>query len=153
MDRIARNVGPGLVAGAIGTAVMTVSSTVEAKLRGRDASTTPADAARTVLGIEKFDSDAAEQRFSQLVHWGYGTAWGMARGVLRVIGLGPRAASLGHFALVYGGEQVLLPALDVTPPATQWGAEEVAIDLFHHVVYVTATALAFEWLRRQGGAR
>lgn len=150
MDRIARSIGRGLVAGLLGTAAMTVSSTVEAKLRDRAGSTAPADAAERVLGIDDFDSDAAEQRFSQLVHWGYGTAWGAARGLLRALGLGPRAATAAHFAVVYGGEQALLPALGVAPPATQWGAEEVGIDALHHTVYVLATATAFEWLRRRG---
>ena len=31
---------------------------------------------------------------------------------------------------------------------TQWGREEVAIDVFHHLVYVSAAALAFELLDR-----
>lgn len=148
MDRIARNVGRGLVAGLVGTAAMTVSSTLEAKARGRAGSTAPADAARTVLGIEKFTDDEAEQRFSRLVHWGYGTGWGVARGLLRALGLRSRAASIGHFALLYGSEQVILPGLDVAPPATEWGATEVAIDAWHHVVYVVATAVAFERLAR-----
>lgn len=146
MDRIAHAIGRGLLAGLVGTAAMTVSSTLEAKARNRAASTAPADAARAVLGIEKFSSDAAEQRFSQLVHWGYGTGWGVGRGLLRTLGLSRRAASIGHFVLVYGSEQVLLPRLDVAPPATEWGATEVTIDAWHHVVYVAATAVAFEWL-------
>lgn len=150
MDRIARNIGRGLVAGLLGTVAMTASSTLEAKLRGRGASTAPADAAKRVLGIDSFDSDAAEQQFSQLVHWGYGTAWGAVRGLLRAFGLGPRAATGAHFALVYGGEQVMLPALGVAPPATQWGAEEVGVDALHHAVYVLATATTFERLRSRG---
>jgi hypothetical protein len=45
-------VGKGLVAGAIGTAAMTVSSTVEMKRRGRKPSDVPARAAGKVLGVE-----------------------------------------------------------------------------------------------------
>src|SRR5215211_2899981 len=70
-------IGRGLVAGAIGTAAMTVSSTLEQKARGREASTAPADAAMKVLGIEGFCDDAARNRFSTLVHWAYGTSWGV----------------------------------------------------------------------------
>ena len=40
----------------------------------------------------------------------------------------------------------MLPALEVAPPFVFWGKEEVAIDLFHHLVYVTATAVAYELL-------
>ena len=52
---IAAAVGKGLFAGAAGTAVMTASSTLEAKLRGRGASTTPAQAASKALGVEPKD--------------------------------------------------------------------------------------------------
>jgi hypothetical protein len=40
----------------------------------------------------------------------------------------------------------MLPALGVAPPITRWSKEEVAIDLFHHVVYATATGIAYELL-------
>ena len=45
----------------------------------------------------------------------------------------------------------MLPALDVTPPLTEWGAEETAIDTFHHLAYVTATGLAYTLLDRGYG--
>jgi hypothetical protein len=41
---------------------------------------------------------------------------------------------------------VTLPALDVAPPAIFWGKEEIAIDGFHHLIYATATGLAYELL-------
>ena len=43
-------------------------------------------------------------------------------------------------------EQVMLPALEVAPPVTMWGREEVAIDGFHHLVYATATGISYELL-------
>ena len=72
---LANGIGKGIVAGAAGTAAMTVSSTIEAKLRGRAFSTAPAQAATKALGIEQFDDGSAYARFSNLVHWGYGTGW------------------------------------------------------------------------------
>jgi hypothetical protein len=142
---LASTIGKGLVAGAAGTAAMTVSSTVEAKLRGREFSTAPAKAAQKLLGIREFTSPAAEARFSNLVHWGYGTGWGVARALLgRMLGAG--SADAAHFGAVWGSALVMLPALDVAPPAWRWGAEEVAIDVFHHAVYVTATGIAYELL-------
>ena len=56
----------------------------------------------------------------------------------------PSAATATHGAAVYGAAQVSLPALDVAPPAIFWGKEEVAIDAFHHLVYATATGIAYE---------
>jgi hypothetical protein len=41
---------------------------------------------------------------------------------------------------------VTLPALDVAPPSIFWGATEIAIDAFHHLVYALATGFAYEAL-------
>ena len=123
---------------------MTVSSTLEAKLRGRAASSAPARATAKVLGIKAFDSDLAQARFNDLSHWGYGTGWGVVRGLLAATGMPPRAATAAHGAAIYGAAQVTLPALEIAPPSIFWGAEEVAIDAFHHAVYAPATGLAYE---------
>jgi hypothetical protein len=144
---VAGAVGKGLAAGAVGTAAMTVSSTLEARLRGRPPSTAPAKAAAKVLGVTP-DSDAAAARFSTLVHWGYGTGWGAVRGLLAAAGLGPLAATTGHLASVWGSELVMLPTLGVAPPVQEWGAKEVAIDGFHHAVYAASTGLAYLLLDR-----
>lgn len=146
--RLAENVGKGLAAGLFGTAAMTVSSTLEMKIRDRTASNAPAHAASEVLDIDDFRSDEAEQRFGQLVHWAYGTGWGAARGALGTF-LHPLLADAAHLGTVWGAEQVMLPALDVAPPATEWGAEEVAVDAWHHLVYVAATGVAYRWLDRR----
>jgi hypothetical protein len=146
MTRIADSIGRGLVAGLAGTAAMTVSSTLEARIRGRAASSAPARATAKLLGIKEFDSALAQARFNDLSHWGYGTAWGVVRGLLAAAGLSPRAATASHGLAVYGAAQVTLPALDVAPPAIFWKKEEIAIDLFHHVVYATATGVAYRLL-------
>src|SRR4051794_24800458 len=148
LSGFAASIGRGLVAGAIGTAAMTVSSTLEQKARGREASTAPADAAMKVLGIEGFCDDGAKSRFSNLVHWGYGTGWGVPRTLLDRAGLGTAAATAAHGGALWGSEQVMLPALGVAPPLWEWGAAEVAIDAGHHVVYAVATSVAYEALRR-----
>jgi hypothetical protein len=48
---LASSIRKGLFAGTIGTAAMTVSSTLGIKARGRAASMAPADAAGKVLGV------------------------------------------------------------------------------------------------------
>src|SRR3954469_14667133 len=149
IDKLATSIGKGLVAGVAGTAAMTVSSTVEAKLRGRPFSTAPADAAAKVLGIKEFSSEAAHSRFSNLVHWGYGTGWGIPRAVLGMNGRGATRATAAHLAALWSSEQVMLPALSVAPPITFWGREEIAIDGLHHAVYALSTGLAYELLRRR----
>lgn len=148
LGAVAAAVGKGLAAGLAGTAAMTVSSTLEAKLRGREGSTAPARAASAVLGVAPVD-ERGEARFNTFVHWAYGTGWGAVRGLLAAVGLDGVAAAVAHLAVVWGGEQVVLPATGAAPPATKWGATEVAIDLWHHVVYALATSVAFAWLDRR----
>jgi hypothetical protein len=143
-NTLAGAIGKGLVAGFAGTAAMTLSSTLEAKLRGRAPSSAPARATTKVLGIKEFEDDIAKARFNDLSHWGYGTGWGVVRGLLGATGMTPKAATAAHGAAIYGSAQVTLPALDVAPPAIFWPKEEIAIDAFHHVVYATATGLAYQ---------
>ena len=140
-------VGRGLFAGAAGTVAMTVSSTLEAKLRERGSSSAPADAAGKVLGVQPRDEDG-QARFSNIVHWSYGTSWGAARGLLHAAGLDGAGATALHFAAIWGGAQVMLPALDVAPPPWKSPPAEIAIDAFHHAVYATVTGIAFAALER-----
>ena len=140
---VADAVGKGLVAGFAGTAAMTVSSTLEAKLRGRAPSSAPARATAKVLGIKEFEDDIARARFNDLSHWGYGTGWGVVRGLLAATGMTPKAATAAHGAAIYGTAQVTLPALEIAPPAIFWPKEEIAIDAFHHAVYAAATGAAY----------
>ena len=145
VDTLSTAIGRGLVAGLAGTAAMTISSTLEARLRGRSFSTAPARATAKVLGIHEFDSELAQARWNDLSHWGYGTGWGVLRGLLGATPMSPRAATVAHGAAIYGAAQVTLPALDIAPPSIFWGAKEIAIDALHHAVYATATGLAY-WL-------
>jgi hypothetical protein len=145
---IASAIGKGLVAGFAGTAAMTMSSTLEARIRGRAPSSAPARATAKMLGIKEFEDDIAKARFNDLSHWGYGTGWGVVRGLLGATGMSPRAATTAHGAAVWGSAQVTLPALDVAPPSVFWGAGEVAVDAFHHAVYATATGAAYELIDR-----
>jgi hypothetical protein len=144
---VAADFGKGLFAGVAGTAAMTVSSTMEMKLSGRPASQTPADTAEEILQVEPEDEDS-EARFSNLVHWGYGTGWGGVRGLLASTGLPGPTATLAHLGLVWGAEQVVLPTLNVLAPVFKYGGKTTATDLLHHTVYAAATGLAYAYLDR-----
>lgn len=146
--RLTAALGRGLLSGLAGTAVMTVSSTLEAKLSGRGASTTPADAVENVARIQPAD-ERGEQRLNTLAHWGYGTGWGLARGALDLAGARGPVASALHFAAVLGTEQALLPALGVAKPTPAYGAAATATDTLHHAVYAGATGLAYDLLARR----
>lgn len=145
LGTVACDIGKGLFAGLVGTLAITASQTVEMQIRHRPPSTSPADAAGKVLGVAP-TGDAEKKRFSQIVHFGYGTAWGGVRGLLAAAGLKGFPALLAHFAAVYGTALVMLPALKVAPPVSEWGAEEIAVDALHHLVYAAATNAAYERL-------
>jgi hypothetical protein len=131
---------------------MTVSSTLEAKLRSRAPSTAPARATAKALGIASFEDAVAQARFNDLSHWGYGTGWGIVRGRLDAVGLPPGKATAAHGAAVWGSEQDMLPALDIAPPSVFWPKEEIAIDAFHHAVYALGAGIAYELLRSRNGS-
>lgn len=151
-SNLASAIGKGLLAGMAGTAAMTVSSTLEAKLRGRVPSSAPARATAKVLGITEFEDDIARARFNDLSHWGFGTSWGLLRGLLGATGMPGRTATAIHGAAVYGNSQLMLPALDIAPPSIFWPKQEIAIDAFHHAVYALATGVAYELLNGRNGA-
>ena len=142
---VAADVGKGLFAGVVGTAAMTVSSTLEMKIRDRPGSSAPAEAAGKVLGVEP-KGEEEQARFSNMVHWSYGRSWGAVRGLIGAAGLEGPGAAAAHLGVVWGTEQVMLPALGVAPPFWRWGVKEVAIDTLHHLVYASATSVAYSFL-------
>ena len=130
----------------MGTAAMTVSSTVEMDARGRDPSTAPGREANRLLGLVGVPELKGPPLhvLSDLTHWLYGTAWGVVIWLLvDGAGLSLAVAGLLFLLIVWGSEQVQLPLLGIAPPGWKWGATEVLIDLWHHLVYVAATVGAW----------
>jgi hypothetical protein len=126
---------------------MSLSSTIEAKLRHRAPSTAPAAAAAKLLGVQPQGEQQAK-RFAAIVHWAYGTGWGVVRGLLGCTGLPAPVASAVHLAVLWGSEQVMLPALKVAPPLTEQDGTEIAIDAWHQFTYAATAGAAYEALNR-----
>ena len=135
---------------------MTVSSTLEARLRHRAASTAPARATAKALGIADVRGRHRPGALQRPLALGLRHRLGRrARAARRRRGLAPARATAAHGAAIWGSAAVTLPALDIAPPFIFWGKQEVAIDLFHHTVYAVATGLAYELVaggRRNGHA-
>ncbi len=149
---VAGAMGKGLVAGVAGTVLMTLSSTIEMKLTGRAASSAPADAAAKVLGGAAA-GEAERARFSNVVHWAYGTSWGAVRGLVGVAGLTGPPAAAAHFAVVWGSDLVMLPALGVAPPVREWGAKALLTDACHHLACACGAGLVYGALDRRSCTR
>lgn len=145
---LSKSLGTGLLAGLAGTAAMSLSSRLEERVLGRHTFEPPAETAKHALGIERFESPAAEARFDALARWGYGAGWGLLHGVLRAVGLPPAAAGLGLHGAVWGSALALLPTHDVAPPVFMRPRKDVASEVWHHVVYAAATGIAFERIAR-----
>lgn len=140
-----RDVPAALLAGLAGTAAITLSQMLEQKLSGREESRTPAKGAERATGVEP-ESDAAEARLSNVTHWAYGTGLGASLVALRRVDEPARSALF--FAGVWGLALALESFANPEEPVTEWGAQALATDLGHHIVYAGAATLAFALLQR-----
>ncbi len=144
-QRILAAIGRGLIAGLAGTAAITISSTIEMKLRKRPASTTPGKVGGKVLGVKPRNQEGMK-RFSNAIHWDYGMSWGLFLTVTDLLGMQQTPASIAHFATVWGAALAILPAADAAKPITEWSTEEIAIDILHHALYAAAAGLTYNAL-------
>ena len=141
LEGVARVVGRGLVAGAIGTAAITAAQAIAAKATNGGESHAPAEAAEKVVGIHA-DGPEERKRLNVGVHWAYGTLLGLPRSLMSALGMGGPSATMLHFGLVWGGAMAMLPSLDLAPPPWRWGAGELAKDGAMHAVYAVAAGAA-----------
>jgi len=138
-------IGRGIVAGLAGTAVMTVAQMIEMKISGRQPSDTPYKAVSKVFGIDaKTDQD--KEKLSNIIHWVYGSCWGIPRGLLAEFGVEGAAGTGAHFAAVWGKEVVMLPSLGVAEPITKWAPKAIAQDMLFHAVYAVTVGLVADAL-------
>lgn len=149
---MASNAGLGLVAGAAGTAAMTVAQMVEMRISGRTSSSTPAEAIERLAGVEPKDDDA-EERLATVMHWVYGTGLGALRGALGGLRVPPKLADSMFFATVWGAPMAYLPSLELAPPVTEWPKEQLTVDAMHHLVYAAVVGVVFRWLGRPSTTR
>jgi len=135
--------GVGVLAGLAGTTAITISQLIEMKLTKRQPSKAPVKAVSKVLDV-KPTKKGKKNKVAQEIHWTYGTAWGMARGLITLAGLKGWPATLAHFAAITGTALTLLPKLDIAPPVTEEDPKTVAIDTLHHAIYAIAAGLAYD---------
>ena len=92
--RMLTGAGKGLVAGAVGVAVMTLGEKVEQAFTHRPNSFVPAHTLERLLGLPT-KPDGQRRGFNLAMHWGQGIALGALRGVMAEGGLcGPRASAM-----------------------------------------------------------
>ena len=143
LSEFAGSIGKGLIAGAAGTIAITISQMIEMKITKRKPSSEPADAAEKVLDV-KPETPEDKQKFSKEVHWAYGSAWGIPRGVLGLFGLKGLPATAIHFATVYSTALIMPTQLKVAPPLKEWTPKEFAVDALHHAMYAVVAGLVYD---------
>ena len=135
-------IGKGLIAGFAGTIAMTISQKLEMKITGRKPSNAPVKAVKKVLHIHPDENNA--DKFSNEVHYTYGSVNGVLRGLLSLAGITGFAATSVQLAAIWGTAITIEPKLELAPPVTQWKPKDIAIDIFHHAVYAIVTGFVFD---------
>ncbi len=144
-DEIGGAIGKGLIAGLAATAAITISQMIEMKITKRKPSDAPVKVASEITGIKPANA-AQKQKVAQEIHWAYGTAWGLARGLIALTGLKKLPAALVHFSAVWGASMIMLPKFKVAPPVTKEKPGAIAIDGLHHAVYALTAGLVYDAL-------
>ena len=139
--------GRGLIAGLAATLAITLSMRIERKISKKPVSFAPGDAASKALSIE---ATGREQwgKFSNEVHWTYGTVWGVGRGLLSLFSLNGWKATVVHFAAIYYTAITIEPDFEVAPPINEWTKKEIAVFAFHHLVYAMVAGLVFDSINK-----
>jgi hypothetical protein len=136
----------GMVAGAVGTAAMTLSETLEMRLTGRKGSNVPGQVGAHLLPGSDPDSAADVERLNAATHWTHGIGMGALRGALDLAGVRGPQATAAHFALLWGGDAALYNALGIAEVPWRWETSELATDMLHKGVYAAVTGAVYDAL-------
>jgi hypothetical protein len=143
-----------VLAGAAGTATMTLAYAAER--RARPAAGGPLDyddslvPGRIVAGIMHLGhvTDREDRDLGLLLRWGYGSAFGLAHGLLHRRVREPWAAA-AHGGMLMTATLTLFPVLGRTPPPWRWGPAVLATSVGTHVAYVLAVAVSDDVMLRR----
>ncbi|SRR6185312_1631153 len=145
--KIGSAIGKGLIAGLAGTAAITLSMKIERMITKKPTSFAPGDAASKALGIEASDREQWP-KFSNEVHWTYGTIWGIGRGLLSAAGMKDGPATAIHFAAIFYTALTIEPDFEVAPPINEWSKKEIAVFALHHIIYSAVAGRVFDAINK-----
>jgi hypothetical protein len=143
-----------IIAGAAGTATMTLAYAAEHRLRPKvkgpldyDDSLVPGEIVANILHLPHV-TGREENELGLGLRWSYGSAFGIWHGLLK------RRAPEPWASLAFGGTLItatltLFPLLGRTPPPWRWPPSVLATCLFTHAAYTGAVAVVDDKL---GGA-
>lgn len=135
-----------VIAGAAGTATMTLAYASERRLRKRakgpldyDDSLVPGQIVASVMHLPHV-TDREEHELGLMLRWSYGSAFGLLHGELRRRAVPEPWASAAFGGTLITATMTLFPLLGRTPPPWRWPAAMLATSLGTHAAYVLAVA-------------
>ena len=144
---IGRGIRTGVIAGVVGTAVMTVSEKLEQRLTGRPNSFIPAHTLERMLGL-KTEPDDQRQWLQWVAHWGVGILPAALRGVMAEGGMRGPLASAMFFVTRVTTDETMENVTGVGKPPWSWPTKLGAVDLGHKAVYAFATGAVADKLAK-----
>src|SRR3954454_20731546 len=142
-----------VMGGTAGTTTMTLAYALERRLRPRtrgpldyDDSLVPGKIVASVMHLPPA-TDNEDHKLGVALRWSYGSAFGIAHGLLRRRLPEPLASAV-FGGLLMSATLSLFPLLGRTPPPWRWPADVLATSVGTHAAYVTAVAVVDDAVRR-----
>jgi hypothetical protein len=145
-----------VLAGTAGTAALTICYAAERRLRPRhvgpldyDDSLVPGHIVASIMRLPHVTAREVQQLGTAL-RWGYGSAFGLAHGLLRRRVREPAASAI-FGGILMGATLSLFPLIGRAPPPWHWPADVIATCLGTHAAYVFTVARVDDELRSATG--
>jgi hypothetical protein len=151
LSEISGDFGRGLFSGLAGTIAISFSQWIEMKITHRPPSNSPVEAAGEVLGFIPKD-EKHKKSLNGLVHYTYGSLWGVVKGIFTDMGVNKNVATFIQFISLWGTELVMLPSLNKSTPVYKWSSKEIWKDVLHHTVYSIASGFVYDLLKKHSGS-
>jgi len=132
----------GLLAGTMGTILLTLSETIEMKLTGRPASMVPGQVGFRVAKRQPTNQHDLK-KVSTLVHWSHGIFLGAVFGLLSLFSASLAVTIAIFFGIVWVGDVTLYKILGIAQWPWKWSGSDLATDLFNKGIYAVATGITF----------
>lgn len=134
-----------VLAGAAGTAALTLSYAAERRLRSHrkgpldfDDSLVPGQIVASIMHLRHVTA-RGDRDLGRALRWSYGSAFGLWHGLLHTRIAEPWASAI-FGATLMSATFSLFPLLGRTPPPWRWPADVMATSLCTHLAYVVTVA-------------
>ena len=146
-----------VLAGASGTATMSLAYAAERRLRSRargaldyDDGLVPGQIVASIMHLPHVTA-RDERDLGLVLRWSYGSVFGLLHGALRRT-IGEPWASAAFGATLMSATLTLFPLLGRTPPPWRWAPDVLATSVGTHVAYVAGVAAVDDTGRQRSGA-